>query len=75
MATKELIQAEIDSLSKDYLDELYTLIKRFAQSKRQARQQSLMSKLKRIRIEAAEDFAANHDLYIVGEKRAEADLR
>jgi hypothetical protein len=70
MVTKELIKTEIDSMSSQDLEELYTLIRRFARSKQQAKKQSLMSKLKRIVIEAPEDFAANHDLYVVGEKRA-----
>jgi hypothetical protein len=70
MVTKELIKTEIDSMSSQDLEELYTLIRRFARSKQQAKKQSLMSRLKRIVIEAPEDFAANHDLYVVGEKRA-----
>ncbi len=78
MTTKQLIQTEVDSIGKENLEELYLLVKRFAQSKRRARPErarTLMSKLKRIRIEAPEDFAANHDLYIAGDKRAKANLR
>ena len=41
MSTKELIQAEIDPLSDEELDELYTLIKNFTQSKRHAKPQRL----------------------------------
>lgn len=74
MTTKELIQAEIDNLREEYLDELYRLIKNFAQSKQNGKKQSLMSKLKSIKIEAPEDFAANLDLYLSGEKRVEPDL-
>ena len=75
MITKELIRAEIDNLSGEYLEELYEIIKRFAQSKRQAKKQSLISRLKSIAIDAPEDFAANHDLYVTGARRAEPNLR
>jgi len=75
MITKELIRAEIDNVSGEYLEELYEIIKRFAQSKRQAKKQSLMSRLKSITIDGPEDFAVNHDLYVTGAKRAEPNLR
>ena len=74
MVTKELIQREIDSVGVEYLTELYDLIKHFTQSKRQARKPTLMSKLKCIRIDAAEDFSARHDEYVTGEKRVESNL-
>lgn len=35
---------------------------------------SLMSKLKSVKIEGPEDFAANHDQYVTGERRAKTDL-
>ncbi len=73
MTTKELIQAEIDTLSDESLDELYTLVKQFAQAKRHAQPRSLMAALRRIQIEAPPDFAANLDLYVRGEKRVESD--
>jgi len=74
MTTKELIQVELDTLSDEELDELYTLIKSFTQSKRHAQPQRLMAALRRIKIEAPPDFAANLDCYVNGEKRAEPDL-
>jgi hypothetical protein len=74
MSTKELIQAEIDPLSDEELDELYALIKNFTQSKRHAKPRSLMATLRCIQIDAPPDFAANLDLYIRGEKRVEPDL-
>ena len=62
MKTKELIQAEIDSIGEEHLDELYRLIKQFAQSKRHAQRSSFMARLKSIKIDAPEDFAANLDI-------------
>ena len=74
MTTKELIQAEIDRINEEDLDELYSLVKDFTQSKQQSGKQSLMSKLRAIRIDAPEDFSTNFDLYTRGEKGAESDL-
>jgi hypothetical protein len=74
MSTKELIQAELDTLSDEDLDALYALIKQFIQSKRPAKPRSLMATLRGIQIDAPPDFAANLDLYVSGEKRVEPDL-
>lgn len=74
MSTKELIQTEIDTLSDEDLEALYTVIKHFIQSRRPARPRSFMATLRGIQIEAPPDFAANLDLYVSGEKRAEPDL-
>ncbi|KAB8317151.1 hypothetical protein SD81_017575 [Tolypothrix campylonemoides VB511288] len=71
MSTKEKIQAEIDNLDEKYLDELYLLIKNFTQSKQSLQKPSFMSKLKQIKIDAPEDFAANLDLYVSGKKGVE----
>lgn len=74
MTTKDLILAEVDSLSEKHLDELYALIKDFTQSKQHEKKQSFMSKLKSIKIDGPEDFATNVDLYVSGKKGAEPDL-
>lgn len=75
MTKKELIKAEIDNLDEEDLDEVYLLIKKFANSKQSGKKQSLMSQLKQIKIDGPEDFAANIDLYLSGEKRIEPDIR
>jgi hypothetical protein len=74
MITKELIHAEVDGISDEYLDELYALIKMFVESGKNGKKKSFMSKLKSVKIDAPEDFAANLDLYMSGEKRVEPDL-
>ena len=71
MTTKELIKAEVDRVSEEDLEELYSLVKSFTEAKVQGTKQSLMSRLKRIKIQGPEDFAANIDLYMNGEKRIE----
>lgn len=69
MTTKDLIQSEIDKLDERYLGELYQVVKDFAQTKAPPRKPSLMSRLKRIQIDAPEDFSINLDSYTSGDKR------
>lgn len=75
MITKELIHSEIDSINDEYLDELYSVIKSFIESRKNNKKQSFMSKLKSIKINAPADFAANLDQYMSGEKRVKSNLR
>ncbi len=69
MTVKELIYAEIEKLKAESLDELYEVVKRFAQIKSAQQKTSALSKLKRIKIQGPVDFAANLDLYLSGEKQ------
>ncbi len=69
MSTKELIEAEIQSMDENQLDELYKIVKQITGMKPRVSSSSLMSKLKQVRIQAPEDFATNLDLYASGEKR------
>jgi hypothetical protein len=71
MTTKELIKAEIDRLPEEDLDEVYRLIKDFTKSKPQNNGDGILSKLQAIQFDGPEDLAANHDLYLSGEKREE----
>ena len=74
MTTKELIQAEIEKVRDADLDDLYRVIKDFTAAKaEQRRKPGALAKLKRIRISAPEDFAANLDLYLSGEKQLAPD--
>jgi hypothetical protein len=77
MTLKELIKAEVDEVPEERLDELYGLIQHFKVEVPEPREvrPSLMSRLKRVRIDAPEDFSANLDLYLSGEKRADPDFR
>jgi hypothetical protein len=67
MTIKQLIQAEIENLSEETLDELYKVVKEFV--KTPDRKLGILSKLKQIEIEAPSDFAVNLDLYMNGEKQ------
>jgi hypothetical protein len=62
MTTKEHIYTEIEHIDEAQLDELYTVIKQFMQAQQPATKPNLMTKLKRIQIDAPEDFAANLDV-------------
>ena len=59
MTTKELIQAELDNLSEEQLQDLYTLIRQLHKFQKIAKKPSLMSKLKKIKIDAPENFSIN----------------
>ncbi|MEP0872271.1 hypothetical protein NDA01_20875 [Trichocoleus desertorum AS-A10] len=67
MTIRELIQAEINQLPEESLEDVYRLLKRFTQA-RQQQTQSLMSKLKSIKIDALEDFSTDYGLYIAGKR-------
>ncbi len=69
MTTKELINAEIEGLSEEELQRVYGVVRSLTESKVSEQKPSFMARLKRIQIEAPEDFAANLGLYRSGEKR------
>lgn len=75
MTTKELIKTEIDSIKEEDLDELYALVKQFAEAKETGKKQSIMEKLREIQFDGPEDLAANLDLYLSGEKVEEPNTR
>ena len=69
MTLKELIYAEINKIEEDNLDELYEFVKQLAIAKSAAKPKTrILNKLKRIKIQAPVDFAANIDQYMSGEK-------
>ncbi|HKP39002.1 MAG TPA: hypothetical protein VJT71_19240 [Pyrinomonadaceae bacterium] len=68
MISKELIKLEIDRVSEERLEELYSVIKTYSERPAQNGGPSFMSKLKEITIEGPEDFAENIDSYLTGEK-------
>jgi hypothetical protein len=74
MTAKELSQTELETLSEAELAELYTVIKQLMQAQRHAKPPSFMARLKRIQIEVPEDFAANLELDVSGERRVEPDV-
>jgi hypothetical protein len=81
MDTKEELYALIEGASDEELEEIYRLIKNFADSKARASQpeprkggRELMSALLEIQIDGPEDFSENFDLYLNGEKRVEENL-
>ncbi len=65
MINKEKIVAEIEKLPEEYLEEIYKIIKDFGVEKEQETKsdQSVMSKLRRIKISASSDFSMKAKLY------------
>jgi hypothetical protein len=74
MTTRELIQAEIDRLSEVDLEALYSVVQEFMRSRSQVQGESILEKLQRIQFDGPQDLAANHDLYLSGEKHEEPDI-
>lgn len=68
--TKEVLHHTIDQLDETDLDEVYLLIQQFSLEPPQSKTLSLLSKLQRIQIDGPEDFAAQSDAYVLGEKHA-----
>ncbi|NOX63611.1 MAG: hypothetical protein GXP42_16935 [Chloroflexi bacterium] len=71
MITKQMIIEELDVLEEDDLDKLYRIIKDLEAQKYATPTPSLMTRLKRVKIDAPPDFAANLHLYLSGEKHVE----
>ncbi len=63
MSTREAIINEIQKIPEAFLEDLYKIIKDFETGKKVEQKQSLMSKLRSIKIEAPEDFSQTVDLY------------
>jgi hypothetical protein len=68
MVTKEQIKSEIEKVPEERLDELYRVVRTFSRKKAAGDKENLLMRLSRIQIEGPEDFAANFDLYLNGEK-------
>jgi hypothetical protein len=68
MVSKELIKSEIERVPEERLEELYEVVKIYSRSRVTTNGGSLLSKLRKITIAGPEDFSANIDLYLSGEK-------
>jgi hypothetical protein len=69
VTTKQRIQAKLDRVPEADLDELDALIESFLETKTPAPSKpGILSRLKQISIDAPEDFSANLDQYMNGEK-------
>ncbi len=72
MITRDTIINKILQMPEPDLVELYQIIKNFeATRKKDQPQQSLMAKLRSIKISAPSDFSQTADLYIAGEETHE----
>ncbi len=73
MATREEIKSEVEKVPEQLLDELYRVVKNFSRDEPGGAKDGFLSRLSRIKIEGQEDFAANFDLYLNGEKSYESE--
>lgn len=66
MTKREAIQAELYSLAEEDLAKVLTIVRDLARARERAKSTGpgLLSKLKRVKIDAPDDFAANLDLYM-----------
>ncbi len=71
MSTKELIEAKIETMDEAQLAALYPIVERIAQTEQREENIGVLEKLRRIKIDAPEDFATNLDAYASGEKSVE----
>jgi hypothetical protein len=68
MVTKEIIKSELDRVPEERLEEVYEVVKLYSRPGTPSNGSSLLSKLKKIKIDGPEDFSENLDLYLSGEK-------
>jgi hypothetical protein len=68
MATREEIKSEVEKVPEERLEELFRVVRTFSREKSVGGKESFLMRLSRIQIEGPEDFAANFDLYLNGEK-------
>jgi len=68
MSPKELLREEIDQLDETATAQVLDFVKHMSKSKDSGSKPSLMSRLRKISIDAPEDFSSNLDLYLSGEK-------
>jgi hypothetical protein len=72
MATREEIIAEIQNVPEKHLDELYRIVKSYETAGQvDETNQSVMAKLRQIRISASPDFSIKANLYDLEEQNAE----
>ena len=72
MVTREEVVAEIQKVPEKHLDELYRIIKKYeGTSAEDNASQSVMAKLRQIKISATPDFSIKANLYDLEERNAE----
>jgi hypothetical protein len=70
MVTREEVIAEIQNVPEERLDELYRVIKNYETPEEDVSDQSVMARLRQIKISAAPDFSLKANLYDLEEENA-----
>lgn len=69
MTTKDKIIEQLSGLDEASLSEVHAVVRRLSEPKAESPpQESIMAKLRKIKINAPPDFSKNLDLYLTGEK-------
>ena len=69
MTTKDKIIEQLSGLDEAGLTEVHAVVRRLTERKPESPpQESIMAKLRKIKINAPPDFSKNLDLYLTGEK-------
>jgi hypothetical protein len=73
MVTKEDVIAEIQKIPEKHLEELYRIIKDFEvnNNEEEKSNQSVMAKLRQVKISASPDFSTKANLYDLEENNAQ----
>ena len=75
MISREKLIKEIEKVPDEHLDELYRIIKDFEVMKENGQSgESVMSRLRKIKISASPDFSIKANLYDVESENAKYDL-
>lgn len=72
MNIREEIVAKVQNLPENVLPEVFEFVEKIEKTEEKP---SLMSQLRKIKIQAPPDFAENFDLYANGEKSIEENIR
>ncbi|MDB9537995.1 hypothetical protein PN451_19520 [Dolichospermum planctonicum CS-1226] len=57
MVTKQIIQEKLEGLTQEELNQVYGLIEQLSSAEKPVKKPSIMSKLRKISIDAPEDFS------------------
>lgn len=57
MVTKQIIQEKLEGLTQEELNQVYGLIEQLSNAEKPVKKPSIMSKLRKISIDAPEDFS------------------
>jgi hypothetical protein len=64
MTTRERIWVELDRMSDEQLEQIYTVAQQLTHAQRPVKKERLLQRLQRIQIEGPEDLSVNFEKYM-----------